>query len=75
MEIYDKTMNRYYTKKELALLYFPSSQPHTAVTRLSYWMGRCVQLTEALRTTGYNKNAKGFTPRQASLIFDYLGEP
>ena len=68
-------MNRYYTKKELALMYFPSSQPHTAVNHLMAWINRCKPLADGLATAGYDKKAKSFTPRQTSLIIEHLGDP
>lgn len=66
---------RAYTKKELALLYFPDSSPRTAVNHLMAWIHRCPDLPPALVATGYDKMAKAFTPRQISLIVEYLGEP
>ena len=32
---------RSYTKNDLALRYFPSATPHTAVNRLMSWICRC----------------------------------
>ena len=69
------TMNRYYTKKELALLYFPDSSPRTAVCHLMSWINRCKPLADDLATTGYDKNTKGFTPRQIRMIVEHLGAP
>lgn len=67
---------RSYTKKELALLYFPTaSTPHAAVNHLIAWTKRCVGLYESLTEIGYQKNAKYFTPREVRLIVEYLGEP
>ena len=66
---------RAYTKKELALLYFPSSQPRTAVKHLMAWISRCTDLSQQLYDMGYRLNVKGFTPRQVKAIVDYLGEP
>lgn len=66
---------RPYTKKELALLYFPDSNPRTAVNHLMAWIRRCPQLWEQLRSMGYYSNAKGFTPREVKAIVEQLGEP
>lgn len=66
---------RAYTKKELALRYFPDSNPRTAVNHLMAWIYRCSQLWEQLEATGYLKSSKAFTPRQVRLIFEFLGEP
>lgn len=65
-----------YTKKELALLYFPSTpDPHVAVNRLMSWINRCRPLLAALNAQGYRKTAKWFSPREVRLIIEYLGEP
>ena len=36
----DEFKVRSYTKKELALFYFPDASPHTAVNRLMRWINR-----------------------------------
>ena len=64
-----------YTKKELALLYFPGSNPRTAVNHLMSWIRRCTPLWNELQQTGYYPTSKAFTPRQVRAIVDYLGEP
>jgi hypothetical protein len=66
---------RYYTKKELALLYFPDSQPRTAVNHLMTWIRNCPQLREEFETTGYKVKNKDFTPRQVKAIVEQFGEP
>jgi len=66
---------RAYTKKELALLYFPDSSPRTAVNHLMVWIRRCTQLWEQLQAMGYNITSKAFTPRQVKAIVEELGEP
>ncbi len=66
---------RQYTKKELALMYFPESTPRTAVNHLMAWIYRCAPLWAQLQQTGYHKNSKGFTPRQVRAIVEELGEP
>lgn len=66
---------RAYTKKELALMYFPDSHPHTAVNHLMAWIKQCPELWKEFEKMGYNLNSKSFTPRQVRLIFEYLGEP
>ena len=66
---------RAYTKKELALMYFPDSSPRTAVSHLMNWIRRCTQLWELLQTTGYETTCKTFTPRQVRAIVEQLGEP
>ena len=66
---------RPYTKKELALAYFPDSSPHSAVNHLMTWIYRCKPIMAQLLATGYEKTSKGFTPRQVRLITEHLGEP
>lgn len=64
-----------YTKKELALMYFPDSMPRTAVSHLMAWITRCPQLMTQLQASGYQTLNKGFTPRQVKAIVEHLGEP
>jgi len=67
---------RSYTKKELALAYFPdASDPHIATNHLMRWIARNVELMEQLQKHGYNKNDRTLTPAQVRLIVYYLGEP
>ena len=66
---------RSYTKQELALLYFPDSDPDVARAHLMRWIVRCTQLYEQLQKSGYTKNSKEFNPLQVSYIFFHLGEP
>lgn len=63
------------TKKSIALLYFPDSEPRTAVNHLMAWIKRNKCLVEELDKTGYVSTSKMFTPRQVRLIAEYLGEP
>lgn len=64
-----------YTKKELALLYFPSATPHVAVNHLMSWISRCKPLHDALLDQGYQKTTKWLSPHEVKLITEYLGEP
>lgn len=64
-----------YTKKELALFYFPTADPHVAVNRLMSWVNRCKPLHKALLDQGYQKTSKWLSPREVKLITDHLGEP
>lgn len=67
---------RAYTKKELALCYFPQSEnPHSAVNRLIAWVNRCTPLKASLEARGYRKTAKWFNPLEVKLIVEHLGEP
>lgn len=66
---------RAYSKQELASIYFPGADPHTATTRLTNWIKRCRPLSEAVSSCQIGKYSKFFSPRQVQLIVDYLGEP
>ena len=66
---------RAYTKKELALLYFPDSLPRTAVNHLMAWIHQSKHLWAELQSTGYQPTSKAFTPRQVKAIVEQLGEP
>lgn len=66
---------RAYTKKELALCYFPDSSPHTAVNHLMAWILRNQPLVDTLTGMGYQKTSKWFSPRQVEAIIEILGEP
>ena len=72
---YKKMDLRSYTKQELALLYFPDSDPDVARAHLMRWIVRCTQLYELLLKSGYTKSCKEFNPLQVSYIFFHLGEP
>ena len=64
-----------YPKSELALLYFPDSDPHVALNRLNSWIKRCQPLTNALAGCYQSKKAKYFNPKAVRLIVEFLGEP
>ena len=63
------------SKSELALTYFPQSNPSDAVRTLMKMVDYCKELHQALLATGYKKTQRFFTPKQISLIYAYLGEP
>ena len=64
-----------YAKSELALLYFPDSDPHVATVRLMGWIRRCPELRDRLSACHSSKFAKYFTAREVGLIVEYLGSP
>ena len=66
---------RTYTKKELALMYFPESYPRTAVNHLMAWIRRCDPLWGKVRKMGYCKTSKAWSPEQVKAIGEDLGEP
>ena len=71
----DDFIIRAYTKKELALMYFPDSAPRTAVNHLMAWIRRCTSLWQQLQQMDYSINSKTLTPRQVKAIVEHLGEP
>ena len=64
---------RMYTKKELALMYFPESMPRTAVNHLMAWIRLCTPLWDELLKMGYCKTSKSFSPKQVKAIVEYEG--
>ena len=66
---------RAYTKKELALMYFPDSTPRVAVNHLMATIRSNDMLWDELQSTGYKTASKTFTPRQVNAIFEWLGAP
>jgi hypothetical protein len=71
----DKFTIKAYSKKELALMYFPDSLPRTAVNHLMAWIRRCTSLWQQLQDMGYQTTCKAFTPREVRAIVNQLGEP
>ena len=71
----EKFIVRAYGKQQLAICYFPDSDPTTAVKHLMRWIHNCHALADELTACGYRTTAKVFTPRQVRLITEYLGEP
>ena len=67
---------RSYSKKELALCYFPTAEnPRSASKHLLAWITRCTPLHEALLKQGYRNTNKWFKPGEVKLIVEYIGEP
>ena len=66
---------RSYSKQELAMLYFPDSDPRIATKHLMRWINRNQSLLRELKATGYYSHSKYFTTRQVCAILDYLGDP
>lgn len=64
-----------YGKSELAMQYFPDSDPHVALNRLNAWIRRCSPLADALADCHQSRHAKFFSARAVRHIIDYLGEP
>lgn len=65
-----------YTRRSLALMYFPSLQPEQAVRKLSKWIRLCKPLYLELTRDGRTFDRRQFlTVREANIIMEYLGEP
>ena len=71
----EKALRRSYGKSELAMLYFPDSNPHVALNRLNAWIRRCPPLADALADCSQSLHAKYFSPKAVRLSTEYLGEP
>lgn len=69
------TNMKVYSKRELAMLYFPGVTPKAATNRLAGWIKRSEELSRQLAEAGYKPANKLFTVRQLKIIFAYLGEP
>jgi hypothetical protein len=63
-----------YGFKELALLYFPNSQPATAAALLRKWI-RLRPLAGKLKEAHYQSGQRILTPRQVEIIVEHVGEP
>ena len=66
---------RSYAKSELAMLYFPDSNPHVATNHLMQWIKCCPPLVAALAGCYEIRHAKFFSPQAVRYIVEYLGEP
>ena len=65
-----------YSKKELALMYFPHmDDPHAAVRKLMRMINLCRPLMKKLESNGYTKMAKAFTSKEVEMIIEHIGEP
>ena len=63
------------TIKELGQMYFPNSTSKSAASQLVRWLKYNKRLWTELTETGYYSGQRLLTPRQVSLVFQYLGEP
>ena len=66
---------RSYSKKELALMFFPDSTPRVAVNHLMALIRCNDMLWDELQKIGYKNSSKVFTPRQVQAIIEWLGAP
>lgn len=57
-------------------MYNPRLTSGQAWRKLKNWIERNKTLTDELAKVGYNcSHRHSFTPKEVSLIFEYLGEP
>ncbi len=67
---------RPYSKRELAMLYFPSTKNrNSAVKNLHNLMHRNPDLMKELAEARYQPRCRILTPLQIRIIVRYLGEP
>ena len=66
---------RSYSKRELAMMYFPNLTPHAATNKLARWIGYSNELTTRLRDLGYSPRRNYYTPKEVETIFFCLGAP
>lgn len=66
-----------FTKFQIAIQYYPEhiENPNAAYKKLNRAINRCKGLRKLLDESGYNNRQRDFTPLQASLIYENLGEP
>lgn len=66
---------RQYGRTELAQLYSPNITPEAAWKKLKLWIDHFPGLNQQLRTLGYRKRQRIFTPAQVRAIAEAIGEP
>lgn len=71
----EKFKIRSYGWAELAMRYNPNVQPGSAARLLRRWVNRNPRLSSSLAEAGFHDRQRVLTPKQVSLITDYLGEP
>lgn len=65
-----------YTRRILAMMYFPDCEPQNAVRRLTSEIKRCTELYDLLTAKGKRfDNKQILTIREVKLIEEYLGKP
>ena len=65
-------LNSSYTRRSLAMLYFPDCEPRNAVRRLTGMIKRCTDLYEQLTRCSLFDKRQNLTIRETRLIVDYL---
>ena len=65
-------LNSSYTRRSLAMLYFPDCEPRNAVRRLTGMIKRCTDLYEQLTRCSLFDKRQNLTIHETRLIVDYL---
>lgn len=64
-----------YGYSELAVRYLPTINKKSASNQFRKWIKLNHKLYDELKSYGFIPNQKILTPRQVSIIIQYLGEP
>jgi hypothetical protein len=64
-----------YSHQELAMLYFPDILPKSASRQLSRRIVKDEELYADLLKAGYKHHQRMYSPLQAAILFDHLGNP
>lgn len=68
-------LNMFISKSDLAQAYFPYIDRHSARHKLIGLINADPQLLDSLYALGYKTYSREFSPTQAQVIFDKLGDP
>ena len=66
---------RTYGRMELAQMYNPCMNPHSAYRKFIMWIELCPNLRDRLMEMGHNPRKRTYTPLQVKAIIEALGEP
>lgn len=77
MKLIDREVLMQYplNKGLLAHMYSPYVCRKSALRLLNKYIHNAKGLLPALEAVGYSHHARRFTPRQLSIVLEYLGEP
>ena len=71
----ERSLIKLLNKRRLALCYYPELKPKSAVEKLKSEVYGCPELVEELEKTNFIWKKWDLTPRQLTLILDYIGDP
>lgn len=66
---------RFYTKSEIARMYFPGLSSKQATQNLRRWIMASAELSERLEADGASCHRKTYSCHQVTMIFDHFGHP